>query len=48
MPRDVNHAEGWDYDAQSNQVVLYGDACDRELTRQVQDVDVIFGCSDPG
>ena len=47
VPRDVNHDEGWDYDAQTNQVTLYGDACDRVLSREVQDVDVIFGCSEP-
>ncbi len=39
--------EGWEYDAGTNQVTFYGNACDRIRTQQASDVDVVFRCDEP-
>lgn len=44
VPRDTTHAMGWDYDPATLKLTLYGGHCDRLKARQVDDVDVIFGC----
>jgi hypothetical protein len=45
LPRDTAHGQGWDYDADLANVVIYGQACDQLMgataTSQVQ---IIFGC----
>lgn len=47
VPRDPNHVEGWDYDAQKNQVQFYGMACDDLRAGRIKDLDVVFGCDQP-
>ena len=44
VPRDTTHVMGWDYDPATMKVTLYGSYCDRLQSRQVDDVDVVFGC----
>lgn len=44
VPRDVDHLDGWDYDAATQTVTFYGASCDRLTSREVTDVDVVFGC----
>jgi hypothetical protein len=44
VPRDTSHTMGWDYDPATLKLTLYGGHCDRLKARQVDDVDVIFGC----
>ncbi len=48
VPRDGAHQNGWDYDVATQIVTFYGPACDRITSRQVGDVDVIFGCPTGG
>lgn len=47
VPRDPSHTAGWDYDAATQTVTLYGTYCTRLKTRMVTKVDVIFGCPSP-
>jgi hypothetical protein len=46
VPRDKTHTEGWDYDADQANVVIYGQACDQLKTAATSNVNVqiIFGC----
>jgi hypothetical protein len=44
VPRDTSRGRGWDYDAQANAVVFYGDTCDDLRLAKVSDVDIVFGC----
>lgn len=44
VPRDPSHMAGWDYDAATQRLTLYGSYCQRVKTQAVTDVDVIFGC----
>jgi hypothetical protein len=47
VPRDPSHMAGWDYDAATQTVTLYGVYCDRLEAHTVAKVDVIFGCPSP-
>ncbi len=47
VPRDPSHLSGWDYDPATMLLTLYGSHCDRLESREVDDVDVIFGCPTP-
>jgi hypothetical protein len=47
VPRDTSHMAGWDYDAMTQMITLYGMYCDRLKTHVVSKVDVIFGCPSP-
>jgi hypothetical protein len=46
VPRDASHVSGWDYDAASSQLTLYGAYCD-ELATGASTIDVTFGCALP-
>lgn len=48
LARDVGHQGGWDYAAEGNMVVFYGDACDQIMAQAVEDVAVVFGCTEDG
>jgi hypothetical protein len=47
VPRDPAHAAGWDFDAATNQLTLYGASCDTVVTGAATSVDVVFGCPQP-
>lgn len=47
VPRDPTHANGWDFDAATSTLTLYGDDCARLQSLAVTQVDVIFGCPNP-
>jgi hypothetical protein len=43
--RDQTHAEGWDYDADIANVVVYGQACEQlKGAGATSNVQIIFGC----
>ena len=44
VPRDVDHANGWDYSPGMRSVVLHGPACDRILADDSAQVRIVFGC----
>ncbi len=44
VPRDVSHADGWDYSPGMRSVVLYGTVCDRVRTDPMAQVRIVFGC----
>jgi Mg-chelatase subunit ChlD len=44
IPRDVSHNNGWDYDAATNSITMYGDACDQIQAGNVGEVQVDYGC----
>ena len=45
VPRDKTHAEGWDYDADMANVVVYGQACEQlKGIGATNNVKIIFGC----
>jgi hypothetical protein len=45
VPRDKTHAEGWDYDADMANVVVYGQACEGlKGIGATNNVKIIFGC----
>ena len=44
IPRDPEHVDGWDYDAETNTVTFHGAACDRIRDGEVVDVDIVFAC----
>jgi hypothetical protein len=46
LPRDPARASGWDYDAASDSVTLYGRACDDLRALRDAQLDVIEACSD--
>lgn len=47
VPHDTSHMAGWDYDPATMSLTFYGPYCDRLKSREVTDVDVIFGCPTP-
>lgn len=47
VPRDPGHMAGWDYDATTQMITLYGMYCDRLKSLAVTRLDVIFGCPSP-
>lgn len=47
VPRSPGHNDGWDYDAGSNSVILYGAACDQLQSGSVSALRVDYGCEGP-
>lgn len=47
LAKDPSHQDGWDYDANLNQIHFYGPACDALRAGLVGKVDVKMGCSPP-
>ncbi len=47
VPHDPTHLAGWDYDAATKKMTMYGGYCDRLKTHVVDDIDVVFGCPVP-
>ena len=47
IARDPSHMEGWDYDEMTQTLSFYGTACDRLRNREVDDLDIVFGCPGP-
>ena len=44
VPRDTNHANGWDYSDGMRSVILYGAACSQVMTDPGVRVQILFGC----
>jgi hypothetical protein len=44
IPKDVTHANGWDYGAGMKSIVLYGAACDAVKNMTTKTIQAIFGC----
>ncbi len=45
VPRDKTHGEGWDYDGDVENVVIYGQTCERlKGAGATTNVQIIFGC----
>ena len=45
VPRDKMHGEGWDYDGDMANVVVYGQACEQlKGIGATNNVQIIFGC----
>jgi hypothetical protein len=44
IARDTTHANGWDYDPDTNQITFYGEACDDLQAGRVGDLVVSYGC----
>jgi hypothetical protein len=44
VPRDPSHQTGWDYDANSNSVIFYGDTCQQIQSGVNANVGVDYGC----
>lgn len=47
VPRDPTHKNGWDYDAKTNKLTFYGQACKDLQDQKVKDVDIVYGCKKP-
>ncbi len=47
VPKDTDHVDGWDYDAQRNAIVFYGSYCELLRDGQVESVEVEMGCAPP-
>jgi hypothetical protein len=43
-PRDTTHQTGWDYDAASNTVTIYGSSCTDLKDGAIMDVEAVYGC----
>lgn len=48
IPRDVGHADGWDYDAATTTVRFYGATCEKLKSGGVSRQSVVFGCPGSG
>jgi hypothetical protein len=48
VPRDPSRTEGWDYDATTNTITFYGNACDSIRQGNVAQVHFGLGCTGPG
>lgn len=46
VPRDTNRTSGWDYDATTNRITLYGPACDVLANTAGAKLQVQYGCPD--
>lgn len=44
VPLDTTHAEGWDYDPQTNQVTFYGPVCEDLRNGAATDLVIVHGC----
>lgn len=42
--RDTTQTNGWDYDANTNQLTFYGPACEAMQSGQVSDLAIVYGC----
>jgi hypothetical protein len=47
IARDETEQDGWNYDADSNQVEFFGPTCDQIMSGEVSDVDIVLGCNTP-
>jgi len=47
VPRDPGHAMGWDYDAATTAITLYGTYCAELKAHAVTTIDITFGCPSP-
>lgn len=47
VPRTPGHIDGWDYNAGSNSVILYGAACDQLQSGNVSALRIDYGCEGP-
>ena len=47
VPRDPGHAMGWDYDAATMTITMYGSYCTDLQTHAVSTIDITFGCPSP-
>jgi len=49
IPRDRSHAMGWDYtDPSTRSITLYGSWCEMWLTKRSGELDIYYGCPNPG
>lgn len=44
VERDTTREDGWDYDADLNQVTFYGPACEAIQSNSIGEVNIVFGC----
>jgi hypothetical protein len=44
IPKDVTHANGWDYGSGMKSIVLYGAACDAVKSMTTKTIQAIYGC----
>jgi hypothetical protein len=42
--RDPVHADGWDYELETNRITFYGPPCALLQSGEVKDLEIIFGC----
>jgi len=47
LPRSPSHSQGWDYDAATNTVTIYGDACTNLRIGRTRAIRIEFGCEGP-
>lgn len=47
VPKDTNHANGWDYDPARNAIDFYGSYCDQLRNGEVDSLEVKMGCAPP-
>jgi len=45
--RDATHKDGWDYNAASQRVTVYGNACDALTADENAKFEVVYGCAVP-
>ncbi|MBI5507934.1 MAG: hypothetical protein HY903_04165 [Deltaproteobacteria bacterium] len=45
-PRDPDHQDGWDYDAESQRIVFFGPLCDQLKSGAFARLDLTLGCGD--
>lgn len=44
--RDASHATGWDYNAATNAITLYGTTCETVTKNAATAVNIVYGCPD--
>ncbi|MEJ7597887.1 MAG: vWA domain-containing protein [Kofleriaceae bacterium] len=47
VPRDPNHAQGWDYHPDAMTITFFGTACDQIKSGAITDVKFEYGCPGP-
>jgi len=47
VPKDGNHANGWDYDSDRNAIDFYGTYCDQLRNGEIDSLEVKMGCAPP-
>jgi hypothetical protein len=45
IPNSPSRTEGWEYQNNNTQIVIYGSYCQRVLNRQVMNLEILFGCA---